>query len=120
MIPSFYYDCEDMTSFFFLSSFPSAFRRKPMPLSCQNLSTEVKRGSVVSFPIHQKSYAIRQELFFSLAPAISITRSGRITRMENVETKKKKKKFTGGRMDGWKGKWMVFLLSPADECMAAG
>jgi hypothetical protein len=70
-----------------------------MPLSCQNLSTEVKRGSVVSFPIHQKSYAIRQELFFSLAPAISITRSGRITRMENVETKKKKKIYW--RTDGW-------------------
>jgi hypothetical protein len=78
-----------------------------MPLSCQNLSTEVKRGSVVSFPIHQKEKKLRhqtenQELFFSpLAPVISITRSGRITRMENVETKKKKKKFTGGRMDGW-------------------
>lgn len=72
-----------------------------MPLSCQNLSTEVKRGSVVCFPIHEKK--LRHQtgaIFFSLAPVISITRSRRITRMENVETKKKKKKIYW-RTDGW-------------------
>lgn len=41
-----------------------------MPLSCQNLSTEVKRGSVVSFPIQKRRekklrhQTENQELFF--------------------------------------------------------